>query len=88
MMATFRQRVLTLGRRGMEHQCDFLTFYVDGVAVGSLSGDSGWQLQNWSIPSGTHALEWRYAKDGSVSSLGDQAWVDQVQYAPAPLAGR
>jgi hypothetical protein len=67
---------------------DLLSFRLDGAVLTSISGDSGWQLQSWSIPAGLHTLEWRYAKDGSISSNGDRAWVDQVQYAFTGSAAR
>ena len=68
---------------------DFLTFLIDGVPqAGAISGASGWLLQSWNIPAGAHAVQWRYAKDGSISSGTDRAWVDQVQYVAAPGAAR
>jgi hypothetical protein len=78
---TFRWRVQS------QAGFDVLTFYIDGVPqAGAISGDSGWQLQTWSIPAGMHVLHWRYAKDGSISVSSDRGLVDQVQFAPGSAA--
>jgi hypothetical protein len=66
---------------------DFLSFYYDGYAqAGAISGESGWLAQAWNIPSGSHVLQWQYAKDPSVSAGSDSGWVDQVVFTPGPVA--
>jgi hypothetical protein len=30
------------------------------------------------VSAGTHTFEWRYDKDGSLSSGSDQVWIDDV----------
>lgn len=70
-----------------EGSYDYLTFYLDGAAhasVPAISGEVGWtQVTGISIPSGSHALKWEYAKDSSASSGFDTAWVDQVVFSGA-----
>ena len=76
---TFRWRVQS------QQGFDVLTFHIDGAPqAGAISGDSGWLLQTWSIPAGSHVLHWRYAKDASISVNGDRGFVDQVQFTPTP----
>ncbi len=57
---------------------DFLTFSVDGVQVASWSGTVAWTQYITVLTSGTHSLAWTYAKDGSVASGSDAAWVDYI----------
>ncbi len=57
---------------------DFLRFAVDGVEQLSLSGESDWTLRSFAAASGAHTLTWNYAKDDSVSSGADTAWVDAL----------
>ncbi|MHC1727638.1 MAG: clostripain-related cysteine peptidase [Syntrophobacteraceae bacterium] len=59
---------------------DWLTFSIDGVPQGHISGEVDWKLEVFSVPSGQHVLEWRYAKDASVSNGLDCGWVDGVLY--------
>jgi hypothetical protein len=64
---------------------DFLRFYLDGVeqpgALG-ISGLTGWQFVSITVPNGSHTLRWVYAKDSSVSTGADGAWVDEVSFTP------
>lgn len=46
-----------------------------------ISGEVDWSLQTVYLPSGPQTLQWRYAKNASVSSGADAAWVDQVAFA-------
>jgi hypothetical protein len=64
-----------------EASYDWLTFSIDGVVQNRISGEVDWQLEVFSVPSGQHVLEWRYAKDGSISSGQDCGWVDGVLYS-------
>ena len=41
-------------------------------------------MQTQIVPAGVHTVQWTYAKDDSVSSGLDTAWLDQVAFAPAP----
>lgn len=57
---------------------DFLEFYVDGVMQSSWSGITSWSQATFALGVGTHSLEWRYAKDGSLYDGSDTVYVDQV----------
>ena len=66
-----------------EDDYDFLEFYIDGWMQDRISGSVNWQQKTYTIfESGSHALEWRYVKDGSVDFGGDCGWVDKVEWAP------
>ncbi|MEM7081431.1 MAG: thrombospondin type 3 repeat-containing protein [Pseudomonadota bacterium] len=57
---------------------DLFTFLIDGVVVLTASGDTGWQTFETPIASGSRTLQWRYAKDGSISEGADGAWFDDL----------
>ena len=63
-----------------EANYDYLEFLVDGEVKASMSGTSNsWTSKSFSITTpGSHTLQWRYRKDGSVSSGDDAGFVDQV----------
>ena len=66
-----------------EPDYDKLNLYVDGLLVASISGRRGWVTYTWAITAGgTHTVEWRYTKDGSVSTDSDCGWVDDVVWTP------
>ena len=59
---------------------DYLKFFIDNVEINSWSGEDDWSLENYSISPGTHQFKWEYAKDFSVSSGADAAWIDDVVF--------
>ena len=63
-----------------ETNFDWLTFAIDGVPKGRISGVIDWQMNSFKIPPGLHVLEWSYAKDGTNSYGLDCGWVDGVSY--------
>jgi len=65
-----------------EDNYDFLEFCIDGVMQDRISGLSMWVWMVYTIPSGSHTLEWRYVTDYSVSSGSDSGWVDKVDWVP------
>jgi hypothetical protein len=67
-----------------EEWFDCLTFYLDGVQQAAISGEVDWQPRVFELGSGSHALNWTYAKDLSVSSGRDAAWLDQVIFVTNP----
>jgi titin len=69
-----------------ESNFDFLKFYIDGVEQTQISGSVDWQQKNYTISSGTHNLEWRYAKDVSVNSGSDCGWVDKIELPTITVA--
>jgi hypothetical protein len=60
---------------------DFLFLDVDDVRRAQRSGSMDWEYQVVAIGPGTHTVRWTYAKDESISSGNDRAWVDFVQLA-------
>ena len=55
---------------------DLFTFALDGNVLLTDSGDSGWVYFKVPVTAGEHTLEWRYAKDASISEGYDAAWID------------
>ena len=64
---------------------DLLIFSIDGVDQNQISGSVDWSQQVLFIPSGSHTIQWRYAKDAGGSVGQDTAWVDQVVVQPLKL---
>jgi hypothetical protein len=82
-------------RTSSEDGFDFLEFYIDNLRVDRWSGLTPWTKVVYSVPAGTHTFTWNYTKDGSVSSLEDAVYIDdlvaiQDRYLPvaAVLAGK
>ena len=66
-----------------EQNYDKLNLYVDGSLITSISGSLSWATYTRTISAeGSHTVEWRYTKDGSVSSGSDCGWVDDVVWTP------
>jgi subtilisin family serine protease len=63
-----------------EANYDFLRFYIDGAQQNSWSGSVPWTEATYPVSSGLHTFEWRYDKDGSVSTGSDAAWVDFINF--------
>jgi Pro-kumamolisin, activation domain/Divergent InlB B-repeat domain len=57
---------------------DFLNFYVDGTLLQQWSGEVGWANYTFLLSAGNHTLEWTYAKDPTISSGLDAAFIDDV----------
>ncbi len=73
-----------------EASYDFLRFYINGNEQASISGTPGWATRTFNLdPNIDNVLEWRYTKDGSVSSNLDRGFVDQITYRnyTVPVAG-
>jgi hypothetical protein len=75
-------------RVSSESTYDTFEIYVDGTRRGQYSGTVAWTQWTLSLGAGSHTLELRYDKDGSVSSGDDTVWVDDVDLAwPPPTSG-
>lgn len=73
-----------------ENNYDYLRFFINGVEQSSISGTPGWATVSFNLdPNIDNTLEWRYTKDGSVSSNLDRGFVDQITYRnyTIPTAG-
>jgi len=68
-----------------ENNYDFLRFFINGVQQAQWSGTVGWTRVAYPVSAGMKTFEWRYVKDGSVSSGSDCAWVDYIVFPPMIL---
>jgi len=59
---------------------DYLEFYIDGSLQDRISGTVDWHQMMYTLPLGSNTLEWRYIKDGSISSGNDCGWVDKLEW--------
>ena len=73
-------------RVSSESGFDFLRFSIDGVQVGSWSGEVPYSTVSFPVTAGTHTFSWTYSKDGSVVSGLDAAFIDNVVF-PVNTAG-
>ncbi len=65
-----------------ETNWDYLMFFTDNANQNNISGETDWQSESYTIPSGSHILKWIYIKDMSVSGGSDAGWLDQVTWTP------
>ena len=63
-----------------EEDFDYLEFYIDGLLQDRITGLVHWKPWTNTLPLGSHTLEWRYTKDGSVNFRSDCGWVDKVEW--------
>ena len=68
-----------------ESCCDDLEFFIDGTRQERWAGIVAWTEVEFEIPPGEHTLRWVYAKDGSVSTAGDSAWLDEISIGESVL---
>ena len=70
-------------RTSSEGEYDWLRLRVDGSEVARISGWREWEDFTHAIETdGSHTVEWRYDKDGSVGDGEDCGWVDDVAWTP------
>ena len=58
-----------------ESNYDWLTYYLDGVQKGRISGKKAWDAVTVGLDGSEHVLKFVYSKDGSASSGLDCGWV-------------
>ncbi|MFP4665037.1 MAG: T9SS type A sorting domain-containing protein [Bacteroidales bacterium] len=63
---------------GSEDNWDYLAFYIDGVEQDRWDGEKDWAEFAYPVNPGFHLFEWKYIKDGSVSTGADCAWLDDI----------
>ena len=68
-----------------ENNYDKLLFFIDGIEKGNWSGEIAWTLAEYNLAAGIHFLEWRYAKDSSVSNGSDCAWLDNIVFPASTI---
>ncbi len=61
---------------------DKLTFSLDGSVKSTISGSVNWQQKLFTLPTGTHTLVWKYAKNLTINGGSDAAWLDKVVVSP------
>lgn len=61
-----------------EEDEDYFSVYLDGERIEKISGNVKWEAVSIPITSGTHLIEWKYAKNGSESVGYDCAWLDNI----------
>ncbi|MBN2668921.1 MAG: T9SS type A sorting domain-containing protein [Bacteroidales bacterium] len=59
---------------------DYLKFYIDSIVVAEWCGDLDWSEHVFPVTAGLHSFEWKYEKDGSVSTGSDAAWIDYIVF--------
>jgi hypothetical protein len=64
---------------------DTISFSVNGLVLGTISGETAWTQVTQSLGPGTQQILWVFSRDGfdapeDVSS--DRAWVDQISFQP------
>jgi len=64
-----------------EANFDYLTLYIDGIAVGNWSGTIPWSQSSFTVgTSGNHTFKFEYSKDEATVGGTDQAWVDYIEF--------
>lgn len=70
-------------RTSSEGEYDRLHVIIDGNEVARISGWREWADFSHTIGTdGSHTVEWRYDKDGSVADGDDCGWIDDVVWTP------
>ena len=75
-------------RTSSELNGDVLTFYIDGEAQESITGEKDWTKYSIDLGAGKWELIWSYSKDGDTTAGLDAGFIDQVELirdTPAPL---
>jgi hypothetical protein len=67
-----------------EANYDFLKFSIDGVEMGSWSGNQAWAQVSYPVSAGNRTFSWEYSKDVSYTSGSDCAWIDGIVF---PMSG-
>ena len=60
---------------GSQSNCDWLTWYLDGVQKGRISGSQDWAIVSNALDGAAHRVKFVYSKDGFVSTSPDCGWV-------------
>ena len=68
-----------------EANYDKFHFYLDGTEMVTNSGIVDWTRVTFFVPAGHHTYTFNYAKDGTVSSNSDCAWIDKIKFPPSSI---
>ena len=63
---------------------DKLVFSLNNIDLARVSGEVDWQLQTFTLGSGSQTSRWSYSKNATLAGGQDRAWVDQVIFSPLP----
>ena len=63
-----------------ESSYDYLRFYINGQSQAEWSGTEDWTEETFDVSAGEVTFEWKYEKDGSVSSNSDCGWIDMITF--------
>jgi len=66
-------------RVSSEEDWDYLKFYIDGILIDQISGETGWQEQKFNLNMGEHTIKFTYSKDYSSKDGEDAGWIDEVK---------
>ena len=58
---------------------DFLTLFINGIAMDSISGSQDFISESYQITGANTVITWRYTKDGSISTGLDAAFLHNVR---------
>jgi hypothetical protein len=61
-----------------EYYWDKLEFYINGARQAYISGETSWQLQEYSVSEGDEIM-WKYMKDSSFTRGLDKGWIDDIR---------
>ena len=53
-------------------------FYIDGTLIGSIPGDTDWELASFLVPPGEHELKWVFEVESEPTAGHYYAWLDEV----------
>jgi Peptidase family C25/Propeptide_C25/Peptidase family C25, C terminal ig-like domain len=59
---------------------DFLSFWLNGTPMDSISGQKGWIEKKYALREGFNILEWVYRKDYAETGGEDCGWLDNIRF--------
>ncbi|MBQ5547990.1 MAG: hypothetical protein IIT33_04025, partial [Prevotella sp.] len=72
------------GKISCESGWDFGYFYIDGVQMGSYTGESNWGEKKFDVTAGIHTFKWEYTEDFIISQGDDCFYVDYINFCKQP----
>jgi hypothetical protein len=59
---------------------DFLSFWLNGIRMDSISGEKGWIEKKYALKEGFNLMEWVYRKDYADTGGYDCGWLDNIRF--------
>jgi hypothetical protein len=72
------------GKISSESGWDYGYFYIDGVQMGSYTGEVNWAKKEFDITAGDHTFKWEYTEDFVISQGDDCFYVDYITFYKQP----